>query len=137
MCVVPNPLYLQNQKASELVTGSPSELSFGYLYISSLSVIWVKSLFLLCVRWKEGERGKQRTAEGQGPRVCKVTLRPAGLTDGLHRFHQMYFSLRCASFLATEQDTAAKLVCVSFVTLLVLSTIIKIQSDAFLLFLED
>ena len=49
MCVVPNPLYLQNQKASELVTGSPSELSFGYLYISSLSVlsvIWVKSLFL-------------------------------------------------------------------------------------------
>ena len=62
---------------------------------------------------KEPRRAK---APPQGPLgeatspQCKVTLRPAGLTDGLHRCHQMYFSLllRCASFHATEQDTGGK-----------------------------
>ena len=64
-----------------------------------------------------------------------MTLRPAGLTDGLHRFHQMYFSvvLRCASFPATEQDTGGKLVVsVSDVTCSVLGPAGQSQSDTFL-----
>ena len=83
---------------------------------------------------KEPRRAK---APPQGPLgeatspQCKVTLRPAGLTDGLHRCHQMYFSLllRCASFHATEQDTGGKLVVsMSDVTYLLLGPAVRSQS---------